>query len=115
MAFEYSSKNLLPFRLFLLRLLRFVIYSLIILGGSLLIGIVGYHYIAKLNWIDSFLNASMILTGMGPVDQMNNDASKIFASVYALYSGIAFLTMVAILVAPVMHRLLHKLHIEDEK
>ena len=73
---------------------------------------VGYHYFAKLAWLDSFLNASMILTGMGPIDPMPNESSKIFAGCYALFSGIAFLSIVAVLFAPILHRLFHIFHLE---
>lgn len=79
---------------------------------SLLIGIWGYHTFAGLNFLDSLLNASMILTGMGPVNPMTTNAGKLFASFYALYSGIAFLTIAATLLGPVIHRLLHRFHIE---
>ena len=79
---------------------------------SLVLGSVGYHRLGGLPWIDSLLNASMILAGMGPVDPLRTTAAKLFASFYALYSGIAFLTMVAILMAPLLHRFLHKLHLE---
>ena len=80
--------------------------------GSLGIGIVGYRVFAGLGWVDSLLNASMILTGMGPVDPMNTPAAKVFASLYALFSGVAFLTIVAVLFAPVVHRFLHRLHLD---
>lgn len=75
-------------------------------------GSAGYHYLGDLPWIDALLNASMILAGMGPVDPIQSSAAKLFASFYALYSGIAFLTMVAILMAPLLHRFLHRFHLE---
>ena len=78
-------------------------------------GVAGYHYFGQLSWIDSLVNASMILTGMGPVDPMPDNKGKLFESVYALYSGVAFLTTVAVLLAPVVHRFLHALHIDDSK
>jgi hypothetical protein len=81
---------------------------------SLLIGVLGYHYIAHLNWVDSLLNASMILTGMGPVDRLESDAAKIFASIYSIFSGVAFLSTVAIFFSPIAHRLLHLLHVEED-
>ena len=80
--------------------------------ASLAIGVVGYHATANLGWIDSLLNASMILTGMGPVDQLESDPAKIFASLYALFSGVAFLTIVAVLMAPLVHRFLHRFHLD---
>jgi len=81
------------------------------LALSMLAGMVGYHHFAVLDWVDAFLNASMILTGMGPISPLPTDAAKIFAGLYALYSGIAFLTGVGVLFAPVLHRFLHKFHL----
>lgn len=82
---------------------------------SLLVGMVGYHNTMNLEWVDALLNASMILTGMGPVDRADNDSAKIFASCYAIYSGVAFLTSVAFLYVPLLHRFLHKFHIDVEE
>jgi hypothetical protein len=79
---------------------------------SLGIGVVGYHVSAGLGWVDALLNASMILTGMGPVAELTTDGAKIFASFYALFSGVAFLTIVAVLMAPLVHRFLHRFHLE---
>jgi hypothetical protein len=112
--FEHHKSALLPFPQFLLRTLRFGIYSLVIIIFSVGIGLFGYHYFAGLTWIDSFYNACMILTGMGPVTVLTTGAAKIFSSFYALYSGIAFLTIVAVIFAPVAHRFLHILHIEKD-
>ena len=81
---------------------------------SLLIGILGYMYFFDLNWVDGLLNAAMILTGMGPVNQATNNGGKIFAAIYAIYSGVAFLTSVAVLFAPILHRFLHKFHLDTE-
>lgn len=77
-------------------------------------GTVGYHYFGELSWLDSFHMASMILTGMGPVAPINGTSAKLFSSFYALYSGIAFLSITAVFFAPVIHRVLHILHVEDE-
>ncbi len=86
---------------------------------SLGIGILGYRYTMDLSWVDALMNASMILTGMGPVDHASTDSAKIFASFYAIYSGVAFLTSVAFLATPLFHRFLHKFHLDldddDEK
>ena len=82
---------------------------------SLLIGIFGYMYFFKLGFVDGLYNASMILTGMGPVDKPINNAGKIFASFYALYSGVAFLTSVAVLFSPIVHRFLHKFRLDIEE
>ncbi len=88
---------------------------MLIIAFSLAIGVWGYCYFFNLGWIDGLLNASMILTGMGPVDPAPNDAAKIFASFYALYSGVAFLTSVAVLFGPVLHRFMHKFHLDIEE
>ncbi|HKE44812.1 MAG TPA: hypothetical protein VKB41_09790 [Steroidobacteraceae bacterium] len=82
------------------------------LGAALLLGVAGYHFIAELGWIDALLNAAMILTGMGEIDPLRSDAAKIFASAYALFSGIVFLTAAGAILAPMFHRVLHKFHIE---
>jgi hypothetical protein len=107
------NKNILPAKEFTIRVLKYAIFSFLLLAISIGIGIWGYHYFAKLNWIDSLYNASMILTGMGPVDQMVTDNAKLFASIYALFSGVIFLSTVAIFFAPFAHRLMHLLKIED--
>ncbi len=77
-------------------------------------GAFGYHYFGKLGWLDAFLNSSMILTGMGPVDRMETPEGKIFSMFYCLYSGIAFLSLVAILLAPIYHRFLHRFNLDEE-
>ena len=92
-----------------------VYIDIILLSVSLLMGVLGYHFFNNLPYVDAFMNASMILGGMGPVDPLISDAAKIFAGVYALYSGIAFLTSFAILIAPVYHRFLHKFHLEEKE
>jgi hypothetical protein len=86
-----------------------------VLGVGLGIGVLGYHFIAHLNWIDSLLNASMILGGMGPTDTLRTDAAKIFASLYALFSGLAFVGIVSVLLAPFVHRMLHRFHAEEHE
>ena len=82
---------------------------------SLAIGMLGYHFFENLSWIDSLLNASMILGGMGPVSPLQTNAGKIFASFYAIYSGVILLASVGILIAPIFHRFLHRFHLADEK
>jgi NO-binding membrane sensor protein with MHYT domain len=81
---------------------------------ALYIGMAGYHFLAGLNWVDSLLNASMILGGMGPVDALKTDAAKIFASFYALFSGLVFIGLLGVLLAPFMHRVMHRFHIDEE-
>ena len=111
--FEHRSRPLVPRRVFLLRQLRFFLAAMVIVAGSLAIGTGGYMHFAHQRAIDAFLNASMILAGMGPIGELPNDAAKLFASFYALYSGIALLTTVAVILAPLVHRMLHALHLED--
>ena len=110
--FEHKKEPLLPRTAFYARFAWSVLATFGIVAFSLLMGSVGYHCLGELPWIDALLNASMILAGMGPVDPIRSSAAKLFASFYALYSGIAFLTMVAILMAPLLHRFLHKFHLE---
>ena len=112
--FEHKSEPLLPLRRFWSRLAVSALLAAAMVLVSLAIGVAGYHWLAGLGWIDSFLNASMILTGMGPVDRMDTDAAKVFASTYAIFSGVAFLTSIGFLIAPAFHRFLHHFHIEEE-
>jgi len=110
-VFERHHEPLARRSVFLLRLLRSSLLSSGILLGSLLVGVLGYHVLAHLGWIDSLLNASMILGGMGPVDPLTSDAAKLFASFYALYSGMVFLVAAGVLMGPAVHRLLHHFHL----
>jgi hypothetical protein len=94
---------------------RFLVHALealAVISGSLAIGVLGYHTLENLSWLDALVNASMILGGMGPVNALHTAAGKIFASLYALYSGIIFLVVVGILFAPIYHRFLHRFHLE---
>jgi len=109
---KYKSE-LAPTRVYLWRTFILFMISFVFLTLSLGLGVWGYHYYAGLPFIDSLLNASMILTGMGPIDPMKTDAAKLFASFYSIYSGVAFLTSIGVFIAPTLHRLLHKFHIED--
>ena len=113
--FEHRSEPLLSRRAFYGRFAWSVAATAGIVAFSLLMGSAGYHYLDGFPWIDALLNASMILAGMGPVDPLKSSAAKLFASFYALYSGIAFLTIVAIIMAPLLHRFLHKFHLEASK
>lgn len=110
--FEHKSEPLLSRGAFYARMARSGLIVVGILVFSLLVGSAGYHYLGALPWIDSLLNASMILAGMGPVDPLKTASAKLFATFYALYSGVAFLTIMAVLMAPLLHRLLHKFHME---
>jgi hypothetical protein len=112
MLYEHRSEPLLPRTLFLRRLFRHGLIGAAVIVCSLAIGVLGYRLSAGFSWLDSLLNASMILGGMGPVNPLATTAGKLFASFYALFAGIAFLATVGILIAPIAHRLLHRLHLE---
>lgn len=112
MKFEQRQQEVAAFSNFLTRLVKYSLFAFILIVISLLIGSLGYHYIGELNWVDSFYMTCMILTGMGPIAEMHSDASKYFSSFYALYSGIAFLSITAVFLAPIFHRILHILHVE---
>jgi hypothetical protein len=113
MLLEHRTQPLLPRRLFVRRLFRYGMYAFVVIIFSLLIGMAGYHYLGRLNWVDAYLNAAMILTGMGPVNPMPSTAGKLFSGVYAIYSGVIFLSVVAMILAPIAHRLLHVFHLES--
>ncbi len=111
--YEHRRQPLLPRRQFLRRLGVHALVAGGIILISLLIGILGYHILAGMGWVDSLLNASMILGGMGPVNPLNTSAAKIFASLYAIYSGVIFLLTLGIIMAPIFHRLLHHFNLEE--
>ena len=113
--FEHRTQPLLSRRLFIQRLIKHGLIGALVVGFSLGIGIVGYHWIAGFSWVDSLLNASMLLGGMGPVGNLPNDSAKIFASLYALYAGMAFLVLTGLLLAPILHRVLHRFHWDAEQ
>ena len=110
---EHRTQKVIPFSHFLARLAKYAGFAMLLIFASVLIGAVGYHHLGELNWIDSFHMACMILTGMGPVEVMRSDGAKLFSSFYALYSGVAFLTTTAVFFTPLIHRLLHILHVEE--
>ncbi len=113
--FEHHKKPLASRGEFIRRQLKYLAFSMVILILSIGVGTAGYHYFGKLALIDAFLNASMILTGMGPVDHLETSGGKLFAALYALFSGVAFLTFIGVLFAPVYHRFLHRFHIDMEE
>jgi hypothetical protein len=112
--FENKKQKVISRSAFLRRQIVYSLYASLIIFFSLFIGIAGYMLTADLPFLDALLNASMILTGMGPVNTMNNAASKIFASLYALYSGVAFLSTIGVFLSPVIHRFMHKIHMDPE-
>ena len=91
-----------------------VIAAVVIIGVSLAAGMAGYHFTENMDWLDAFLNAAMILGGMGPVDQLHTEAGKMFAGVYALFSGLLIIIVTGVVLAPILHRVLHALHAEDD-
>lgn len=113
--FEHHREPLLPRRAFYRRVARYAVAALLLVAVSWLIGILGYRSLEGMSWSDSMLNAAMILGGMGPVNPIHTTIGKVFASFYALFSGIIFLVAVGVLVAPLLHRLLHQFHLEAEQ
>jgi hypothetical protein len=113
LRYEHRSQPVLPRRLFFRRIIGHVALAAALLAVSLTMGVLGYRYLAGLTWIDALLNAAMILGGMGPVAELPSDSGKLFATFYALYSGVAFLAISAVLIAPFAHRVLHRLHLDD--
>ena len=113
--YEHHREKLLSRKLFFRRVAWHCLLAGGVIAASLGMGVLGYHLLEGLPWIDSLLNASMILGGMGPVNPLATTAGKLFASFYALFSGILFLVIASILMAPVVHRFLHKLHLNVEE
>jgi len=112
--FEHRTDPLLPPRRFVWRVLGFAGISAVLVGSALGIGVLGYHYFGELPWIDALVNASMILGGMGPVDPISSHAGKLFASAYALFSGLLFIGAASLVLTPFVHRVMHRLHMEDD-
>lgn len=110
--FEHSKQHVTSGKRFANRLSKAFLLSFSMLVIWLAAGVLGYHFIAHLSWVDSFHNASMIIGGMGPVDIMQDNASKIFAGFYAIFSGVVFLVGIAVLAAPIIHRFIHKFHLD---
>jgi len=112
--FERKSQTIAPFSVFIIRLARFVGMAVLLILAALSIGIAGYHWIAGLRWVDALLNASMILGGMGPVDRLTTAGAKVFASLYALFSGLVFIAVMGIVFSPIVHRMLHRFHMDEK-
>lgn len=113
--FEPYHHPLLARASFIYRMIRSLLWGIIVICISLSIGMWGYHYFEGMNWIDAYVNAAMILSGMGPLFNPVTTAGKLFAGTYALFSGIIFLLVVGIMFGPLVHRFLHKFHLEEEK
>ena len=113
MFFEHHTQPVISHRQWLLRMARSLSFSSAIIVIALVVGVLGYHILGHLAWVDAFLEASMILGGMGPVAPLQNDVIKIFASFYALFSGLVVLSTVGIILAPFLHRIMH-LHLQKK-
>jgi hypothetical protein len=111
--FETKRQRVIPPHHFARRLAWSIALSAAIAAAALAIGVAGFHYIADVPWIDALHNASMILGGMGPVAEMKTDAAKLFSSAYALFCGLVFISVVAVTLVPVLHRVLHKFHMDE--
>ena len=111
--YEHRKQPLASKVTFYQRVIKNIVIALIIMTVCLAIGIVGYHFLANAAWIDALHNASMILSGMGPVIEIQTVSGKIFSSAYALFSGIVFITNVGVILAPAVHRIFHRLHLEE--
>jgi hypothetical protein len=112
--FERKYEKLAPLSVFVRRMAVSAAMAGILIAVALLIGIMGYHHLAGFDWVDSILEASMILGGMGPVNPLVTTGAKMFAAGYALFSGLVFIAIMGIVVAPITHRMLHQFHIDDE-
>lgn len=114
-SFEHIGEPLAGQSRFFRRLGANVALALAFIAVSLSVGMAGYHWLGSLGWVDAFLNASMILSGMGPVDALQGNAAKLFAGCYAIYSGLLVVATSALIFAPILHRVLHRLHVKDEQ
>jgi len=113
-ALEHRRQRLLPLNVFMGRVGLYLTIALLLVLGALGIGMLGYHELEHYSWVDSFLNASMILGGMGQVNELHTEAGKFFAGGYALFSGLIFLAGASLILAPLIHRLLHRFHFEAD-
>ncbi|TAK61032.1 MAG: hypothetical protein EPO24_06115 [Bacteroidetes bacterium] len=114
MKLEHRKQGVVPLPRFIVRLGSYGLFALALIFISVGIGTFGYHYFGRLYWLDSLHMSCMILTGMGPVAEMTTYEAKLFSSFYALYSGVAFLSITAVFFAPIIHRLLHILQVEKD-
>jgi hypothetical protein len=112
--YEHRKEPLLTRAQFARRVVLHLALAVGSCAAALLIGVAGYHYLGDLKWIDALVNASMILGGMGPVDPLKTDAGKLFASFYALFSGLLFIGVLGVTLAPFVHRMMHRFHIDEE-
>jgi hypothetical protein len=111
--FEKKAERILPVHLFARRMAYFALLWLLLMAVALSVGVAGYYWIADFTLVDAILNASMILTGMGPVSELPSTAAKLFASAYAIFSGLVFMSLMGIFLVPIAHRMLHRFHMDD--
>src|SRR4030095_6531913 len=112
--FEHRKQQLAPMSVFYQRVIKHIVIALLVILFCLCIGIIGYHYSSNMPWLDALHNASMILSGMGPVVEIKTVAGKWFSSIYALFSGVVFITNIGIILAPALHRMFHRLHLDED-
>jgi len=110
-----NTHHLMTTRKMVQHLMRNILWGLVFIAAALGVGMYGYHDFEGMSWTDAFLNASMILSGMGPVTTLNTEGGKLFAGFYALFSGLAFIAIMAVVFAPVIHRFFHKIHLESRE
>lgn len=113
--FENKDQRLAPQHIFLKRVFRGISLGLLLIVISLTIGMCGYHFFESMSWVDAFVNAAMILSGMGPMTPLQTAAGKMFAGFYALFSGLALIVIIGVIFAPVIHRFFHKFHMDSDK
>ncbi len=110
--FEHRHEPLAPRAIFFRRMVKYALLASGFIAVSLVIGMVGYHYVEGMSWIDAFVNSAMLMGGMGPVSELHTDAGKLFAGIYALYCGLVVIIAIGIVAAPLLHRILHHFHLE---
>ena len=112
--FEHRKQQIAPMSVFYQRVIKHIVIALFVMIICLCIGIIGYHYSSNIPWLDALHNATMILSGMGPVVEIKTVAGKWFSSIYALFSGVVFITNIGIILAPALHRMFHRLHLGED-
>ncbi|MBI3134707.1 MAG: hypothetical protein HYZ14_08555 [Bacteroidetes bacterium] len=115
MKLEHKKEEIVPLKQFVIRVGKYSAFAGILVVFSIGLGMLGYHHFGNLSWLDSFYMSAMILTGMGPVETMTTESAKLFSAFYALYSGIAFLSITAVFFAPIVHRLMHIFQLEPDQ
>lgn len=113
--YEHRHQALLPHKRYIQRLTRHACGTLVLIVVTLFIGMAGYHWLEDLSWVDSYLNATMILGGMGPAAELHTTAGKLFAGTYALFAGLVFLLGIGVVLAPVLHRAMHRFHLDEKE